>query len=215
MKRIRVVWLSGVAVFLAAAGAYGPAVADYATGLAQYEQGDYAAAAATLAADLAEGPENLDARYLLGLCYHKMGKYEEARSEQAAVIAGRPGHAKAHTNLARALLKLEAYDEAVVEASKGVQLLEDSGAYNVLGLAYLAKKRFEEADAAFAKAIALNPEGAWAYNNRGYALLVKGEEKPREVAAAALELFNKALERSPGHEIFLRNKEYAERVLAE
>lgn len=205
----------GVLLALAAAGLAMPAAADYAAGLARYEAGDYEAAAATLSAIAAEGAGNPDVSYLLGLCYQKLGKYEEARGELAAAVASSPGHAKAHTNLARALLKLEAYDEAVAEASKGVELLGDSGSYNVLGLAWLAKKEYTKADAAFAKAIELAPEGAWAYNNRGYALILKGGENPKAVAAEALELFNKALERSPGHEVFLRNKEFAERVLKE
>lgn len=214
MKRFRGISVSVVFIFMIV-GLAGPVGADYAQGLAQYEGGDYGSAAATLSAMLAEGPDNPDARYLLGLCYHKLGKYEEAKGELAAVVAVRPGHAKAHTNLARALLKLEAFGEAVAEASKGVKLLGDSGAYNVLGLAYLAKKEFADADAAFTRAIELSPEGAWAYNNKGYGLILKGGENPKAVAAEALELFNKALERSPGHEVFLRNKAFAERVLKE
>lgn len=205
----------GVVLALVAVSLAAPAGADYAAGLAQYEAGDYEGAAATLSPIAAEAPGNGDVRYLLGLCYRKLGKYEEARTELAAAVAASPGHAKAHTNLARALLKLEAYDEAVAEASKGVELLGDSGAYNVQGLAYMAKKEFTKADAAFAKAIELAPEGAWAYNNRGYALILKGGDNPKAVAAKALDLFNMALERSPGHEVFLRNKEFAERVLKE
>lgn len=205
----------GVVLVWVVAGLAAPAGADYAAGLAQYEAGDYEGAAATLSPIAADAPGNTDVRYLLGLCYQKLGQYEAAKTELAAAVAASPGHGKAHTNLARALLKLEAYDEAVVEASKGVELLGDSGAYNVLGLACLAKKEFMKADAAFAKAIELAPDGAWAYNNRGYALILQGGEEPKAVAAKALKLFNMALERSPGHAIFLRNKEFAERVLKE
>jgi len=214
MKQIRGTCV-GAAVIILMAGLVGPAVADYAQGLIQYKAGEYAEAAATLSAWLAEGPDNPDARYLLGLCYNKMGEYEKAREQLAAVVAAKPGHAKAHTNLARALLKLEAYGDAIAEASKGVELLGDSGAYNVLGLANMGLKRYEQADAAFASAIEEDPENAWAYNNRGYALILGGGDDPGAVAAKALELFNKALELSPGNEVFLRNKRFAERAMEE
>lgn len=215
MKRLRERSAGVVVAIVLVAGLVAPAGANYAEGLAQYMEGDYSGAAATLSALLVEEPDHPDARYLLGLCQHKLGKYEEAREALAAVVAAKPGHGKARTNLARALLKLEAYDAALAEASKGAELHGDWGAYNVLGLAFMGKEQFEKADAAFATAIQLNPEGAWAYNNRGYALILKGGDDPKAVAAEALKWFNKALERSPGHEVFLRNKEFAERVLAE
>lgn len=190
-----------------------PVLAQYNQGYAQYQAGQYADAAKTLESVVSEDPGNLGARYILGLCYLNLGMNQEARRELSAAVEGRPQDGKAQTNLSRALVRLQAHDEAVAAASKGVELTGDSGAYNALGLAYLGKGDYDKAEAAFGKAIEKNPRNAWAYNNRAYALILKGKANPRENAHKVHEYASKAVELDPANAIFQRNKAYAEEVL--
>ena len=182
--------------------------AQYAEGLERYNAGEYSAAAEILASLVEQSPEHARGRYLLGLCFQKLGKYEEAREQLGEVVQARPEDGKAHTNLARALLKLNACEEAIAAASRGVSLLGDSGAYNVLGLAQMAGKLYEEADRAFAKAVVLDPSNAWAHNNRAYAAILRFRSDPGSLPAETGDWINRALELDPENVVFIRNRDY-------
>ena len=190
-----------------------PAGADYTDGYLLYKQGNYEGAVTALTEVLAGQPDHEDGHYLLGLCYHKLGRYEEAKAALQGVVEKNPEHAKAQTNLARVLMKLKAYNPALEAAKKGVELLGDSSAYNVLGLAYLGLEQYDEADQAFGKAIEKDPRNPWPYNNRGYALILKGKDAPAEYASEALKMFDKALELNPENDLFKRNREFVVGVM--
>ena len=122
---------------------------------------------------------------------------------------------RAYTNLSRALLKLDEDENAKEMALKGVEFEDDSGAYNVLGLAYMRLENYEQADVAFAKAAELDPKNAWAYNNRGINLIRQNKDNPKEVAGEALKLFDQAVSIQPENELFVRNQEFAKKLMGQ
>lgn len=182
---------------------------DYQTGYQLYQQGDYQGAIQALEADSG----GVAGDYLLGLCYMKTQKYEQARKTLQQVIEREPEHGKAWTNLGRVQVRLDRFDEAVRSASRAVRLVGDSGAYNVLGQAFMGKKDYKEADEAFAEAIKKDPQNAWAYNNRAYNLILMSSGAPWETAEEALELLNQALAIDPENPVAQRNREYVQDVL--
>lgn len=188
-------------------------MAGYNDGLAHYKAGEFTQAITALQEAVEQNPASLDTRYLLGLTYYKAGKYEESKAQLEQVTVGRPHHGKAHTNLARTLLRLEAYPEAIEAASRGAKLTSDSGAFNTLGRAYQALKKYDEADQAFQTAIEKDPDNPWPYNNRGYLLILKAGNNPMQHATEAHELFKKAIELSPNNAIFLKNMRYSASLL--
>lgn len=179
-------------------------------GLEYYREKDYDQAMKTFSAVLDENPANVQARYLYGLCLLRLERPEEAAEAFRMVLEEQPEHGKAHTNLARALVRMKEYEKALPHAEKGAALTDDSGAYNVVGLAQMGLEEYGLAAEAFSKAIDKDPGNAWAYNNRGYTRVLEGLGIDDGSANQALRDFNRALEIDPENELFQQNQAYVE-----
>lgn len=206
-ERRRMLFVGVLAVL--AFGWVSTASAAYLDGLALYKEGNYEGAVAALL----EEPVSVDAQYILGLCYYKMGKYEESKTALEGVLKQQPDHARAQINLARTLMKLNAYAAALEHAKMGVEGSPDSSGYNVLGMAAMRLKKFDEAKQAFDKAIELDPKNPWPHNNLGFMLLVQYEGNIKEIAGQALQQFNKALALAPDNALFKRNKDFIDKTM--
>ncbi|HXH13865.1 MAG TPA: tetratricopeptide repeat protein [Alphaproteobacteria bacterium] len=90
----------------------------------------------------------------LGMSYYLKGDYEGAVQAFMEALRTAPAQNRIHNNLGLALAKLGRYD-AALEAFKNAG--DDAKAYNNLGMIYLGEKRYQEAIAAFEKAVQLSP----------------------------------------------------------
>ncbi|HSR97610.1 MAG TPA: tetratricopeptide repeat protein [Kofleriaceae bacterium] len=79
--------------------------------------------------------------------------------------------AEPHIELSRLFITIGERHLAITAANKAVKLAGSSQAYNTLGRAELARFSYDDAMAAFHKAVELNPDNVWAWNNLGLAHL--------------------------------------------
>jgi Tfp pilus assembly protein PilF len=79
--------------------------------------------------------------------------------------------AEPHIELSRLFITMGERHLAITAANKAVKLSGSSQAYNTLGRAELARFSYDDAMAAFHKAVELNPDNVWAWNNLGLAHL--------------------------------------------
>jgi tetratricopeptide (TPR) repeat protein len=100
-----------------------------------------------------------------------------------------PANGAAWYNLGVALDHLEREAEAVPAYQRSLELEPRAGAYNGLGDVYTALGRYDEAQAAYQNARALNPSLAWPYHNLGLLAEHRGDYQ------AAIPLYQQALER--------------------
>jgi tetratricopeptide (TPR) repeat protein len=152
-------------------------------GLAQWQRGERAQAAETLARAVAAAPGDADARSDLGNVLLALDRPAEAVAHLAETALLRPERAAAHYNLGNALLAAGRPEDA--EARFRAALGRDpthAGAHNNRGNALRALGRAEEAVACYRHAVALRPDLAGAHNNLGSALLAL--HRPEEAEAA-------------------------------
>jgi tetratricopeptide (TPR) repeat protein len=79
--------------------------------------------------------------------------------------------AEPHIELSRLFITMGERHLAITAANKAVKLAGSSQAYNTLGRAELARFSYDDAMAAFHKAVELSPDNVWAWNNLGLAQL--------------------------------------------
>jgi tetratricopeptide (TPR) repeat protein len=145
--------------------------------------GAYDAAIADLDRAIAGYPVDAEAYLLRGQAYEGKGDLEAAIANfsQACPLAGQPGDALtelcADALSRRALVYCSSGDpeRALADAEQAIKL--DPGyaeGYNARGCAYQHQGKYDDAIAAFTRAIELEPSGAY-YCNRGNADSLKGE----------------------------------------
>jgi tetratricopeptide (TPR) repeat protein len=83
----------------------GTAAAEHGHGDALFAAKQYRAAAAAYRADLADDPDDVEARYRLGVALAASGDLVEASQAWQSVLALEPGHARARRNLELARLR--------------------------------------------------------------------------------------------------------------
>lgn len=112
-------------------------------------------------------PKNGEARFNLGAVYTAMERHREAVKEyqQAAELMElSPGLLM---NLAEGLGKLQRYDEMKNTLEQLLKREESAAAYERLGFAEFGLRRYEEALAAFEKALTIDPDYIAALNGQG------------------------------------------------
>lgn len=140
--------------------------------------------------------ENDEFIYNSGVCLYRMGEMEEAEKEFRLTLQKNPEHASAHHYLMEIYSRkyqqtedIQYYKSALEEINAQLELVPDAYYYIERGLLYMDHYEFEPAIADYKKALELEPDNLYAYNNIGYALRIQGRYEE------AVPYFKQAIER--------------------
>lgn len=148
--------------------------------------GDFAGAVQSLEKALALSPDDIQALSLLGWAQMLSESYDEALGTFSKVLMREPANALARVNVGYICLKKQIFGEAIEHLSRAIRLDNDRKAtlyaHFYLGLVYLEREMFEDAEAFFRKALALGPNLVEAYFELGRALWLAGRrDEARQV----------------------------------
>jgi tetratricopeptide (TPR) repeat protein len=151
--------------------------------------GDYAGAIQALNKALALSPGEVQAESLLGWAQMKHEDYDDALATFQKVLMKEPANSLARINVGYICLKKRIFGEAIEHLSKAIRLDNDKKAtlyaHYYLGLVYLEREMFEDAETFFHKTLNLGPNLIEAYHELGWAQWLAGErERARETWAA-------------------------------
>jgi tetratricopeptide (TPR) repeat protein len=142
-------------------------------GWSRISLGDYAGAEESLQRALQLAPDDPQAESLLGWAQMLQEKYDDALMQFQKVLMREPSNALARINLGYICLKKRIFGEAIEHLSRAIRLNSDRKAtlyaHFYLGLVYLERDMFEDAQTFFQKAIALGPNLLEAYYELGRA----------------------------------------------
>jgi len=123
--------------------------------------GDYEGAEAALAKALELSPNDPEALSLLGWAQMLHEKYDDALLNFQRVLMGQPANALARINVGYICLKKRIFGEAIEHLSKAIRLDNDRKAtlyaHFYLGLVYLEREMYEDAQTFFQKTLVLGP----------------------------------------------------------
>jgi len=166
-------------------------------GWSRISLGDYPAAETALAKALELSPNDLQAVSLLGWAQMHQEKYDDALLNFQRVLMKEPANALARINVGYICLKKRIFGEAIEHLSKAIRLDNDPKAslyaHYYLGLVYLEREMYEDAQTFFRKSLTLGPNLLEAYYELGRAhWLADQRDEARETwrAGAAANKFN-------------------------
>ena len=135
--------------------------------------GDYAGAIQALDKALTLSPGAVQAQSLLGWAQMLDEDYDEALGNFSKVLMKEPANALARINVGYICLKKGIFGEAIELLSKAIRLDNDPKAtlyaHYYLGLVYLEREMYEDAQTFFRKSLALGPNLLEAYYELGRA----------------------------------------------
>ena len=135
--------------------------------------GDFAAAEESLTKALVLVPNDTHAQALLGWAQMHQEKYDDALLHFQQVLRREPANALARVNVGYICLKKRIFGEAIEHLSRTIRLDNDRKAtlyaHYYLGLLYLEREMFDDAEVFLSKAIALGPNLVEAYFELGRA----------------------------------------------
>jgi tetratricopeptide (TPR) repeat protein len=135
--------------------------------------GDYAGAIQALEKALTLSPGGVPAQSLLGWAQMLHEDYDDALGTFSKVLMKEPANALARINVGYICLKKRIFGEAIEHLSKAIRLDNDRKAtlyaHYYLGLVYLEREMFEDAQSFFRKTLALGPNLIEAYYDMGRA----------------------------------------------
>jgi tetratricopeptide (TPR) repeat protein len=141
--------------------------------------GDYAGAIQSLEKALALAPGDVQAQSLLGWAQMLHEDYDDALSTFSRVLMKEPANALARINVGYICLKKRIFGEAIEHLSKAIRLDNDRKAtlyaHYYLGLVYLEREMYEDAQSFFRKTLKLGPNLIEAYFELGRALWFAGQ----------------------------------------
>lgn len=141
--------------------------------------GEYAAAEETLNKALELAPDDLQAVSLLGWAQMLQDKFDDALLNFQKVLARDPQNALARINVGYICLKKRIFGEAIEHLSRAIRLDNDKKAtlyaHFYLGLVYLERDMYEDAQTFFQKALALGPNLIEAYYELGRTYWFNGQ----------------------------------------
>jgi tetratricopeptide (TPR) repeat protein len=150
-------------------------------GWSRISLGDYASAEESLSKALQLAPNDPQAESLLGWAQMLQEKYDDALMQFQKVLMREPGNALARINVGYICLKKGIFGEAIEHLSKAIRLDNDRKAtlyaHFYLGLVYLERDMFEDAQTFFQKSLALGPNLIEAYFELGRAYWYNGQRK--------------------------------------
>jgi Flp pilus assembly protein TadD len=141
--------------------------------------GDYDGAIQALEKALQYAPGDTQAESLLGWAQMRHEQYDEALQSFQRVLTKEPANALARINVGYICLKKRIFGEAIEHLSKAIRLDNDKKAtlyaHYYLGLVYLEREMFEDAQTFFRKTLALGPNLIEAYFELGRAQWYAGD----------------------------------------
>jgi tetratricopeptide (TPR) repeat protein len=149
-------------------------------GWSRLSLGDYGGAEQALRRAVELSPNDPQSEALLGWALMLQEKYDEALTWFQRVLVREPQNALARINVGYICLKKNNYSEAIEHLSRAVRLSTDKKAtlyaHFYLGLVYLQRDMFEDAQTFFQKTIALGPNLIEAYYELGRAYWFNGQQ---------------------------------------
>jgi tetratricopeptide (TPR) repeat protein len=143
--------------------------------------GDYGGAIQALEKALTLSPGAVDATSLLGWAQMLNENYDEALGNFSKVLMKEPANALARINVGYICLKKGIFGEAIEHLSKAIRLDNDRKAtlyaHYYLGLVYLQREMYEDAQTFLRKTLKLGPNLIEAYFELGRALWLGGERE--------------------------------------
>jgi tetratricopeptide (TPR) repeat protein len=148
-------------------------------GWSKLSLGDHEGAEKSLRRALELSPNDVQAEALLGWALMLQEKYDDALLMFQKVLMRQPQNALARINVGYICLKKGIFGEAIEHLSRAIRLDNDKKAslyaHFYLGLVYLQRDMFEDAQTFFRKTIALGPGLIEAYFELGRALWFNGQ----------------------------------------
>ena len=148
-------------------------------GWSRISLGDYAGAEAALNKALTLSPNDPQSESLLGWAQMYQEKYDDALLNFQKVLMRQPANALARINVGFICLKKGIFGEAIEHLSKAIRLDNDRKAslyaHFYLGLVYLEREMYEDAQSFFRKTITLGPNLTEAHYELGRAHWFNGE----------------------------------------
>ena len=149
-------------------------------GWSRLSLGDYAGAEQALRKAIELSPNQPQSEALLGWALMLQEKYDEALLWFQKVLVREPQNSLARINVGYICLKKGVYGEAIEHLSRAIRLDNDKKAtlyaHFYLGLVYLQRDMFEDAQTFFLKTIALGPNLIEAYYELGRAFWFNGQQ---------------------------------------
>ena len=148
-------------------------------GWSRISLGDYDGAEEALSKALQLSPNDPQAESLLGWAQMLQDKYDDALMNFQKVLMREPQNALARINVGYICLKKRIFGEAIEHLSRAIRLDNDKKAtlyaHFYLGLVYLERDMFEDAQTFFQKTLALGPNLIEAYYELGRAYWFNGQ----------------------------------------
>jgi tetratricopeptide (TPR) repeat protein len=148
-------------------------------GWSRISLGDYVGAEESLTKALALVPGDPQAESLLGWAQMLQEKYDEALMQFQKVLMREPANALARINVGYICLKKRIFGEAIEHLSRAIRLNSDRKAtlyaHFYLGLVYLERDMFEDAQTFFQKTLTLGPNLIEAYYELGRTYWFNGQ----------------------------------------
>lgn len=148
-------------------------------GWSKISLGDYEGAEQSLTKALQLSPNDPQAESLLGWALMLQDKFDDALLNFQKVLVREPQNALARINVGYICLKKRIFGEAIEHLSRAIRLDNDKKAslyaHFYLGLVYLERDMFEDAQTFFQKTLALGPNLIEAYYELGRAYWFNGQ----------------------------------------
>ncbi|PYP62543.1 MAG: hypothetical protein DMD37_09650 [Gemmatimonadetes bacterium] len=142
--------------------------------------GDHVGAIQALQRALQLSPGETQAESLLGWAQMLNGDYDDALQTFSKVLMKEPANSLARINVGYICLKKRIFGEAIEHLSKAIRLDNDKKAtlyaHFYLGLVYLQREMYEDAQTFFGKTLKLGPNLIEAYYELGRARWFAGEQ---------------------------------------
>jgi tetratricopeptide (TPR) repeat protein len=155
-------------------------------GWSRLSLGDYDGAETALEKAIALSPGDPQSEALLGWAQMLNEKYDEALANFQKVLMREPSNALARINVGYICLKKRTFGEAIEHLSKAIRLDNDKKAtlyaHFYLGLVYLEREMYEDAENFFQKTLLLGPNLIEAYFEMGRAYWFN-DQKPEALDA--------------------------------
>jgi len=149
-------------------------------GWSKLSLGDYEGAETALRKAIELSPNDTQAQALLGWALMHQEKYEEALRVFQAVLVKQPDNSLARINIGYISFKQKKFADAIEHLSRAIRLDNDRKAtlyaHFYLGLVYLERDMFEDAQTFFEKTITLGPNLIEAYYELGRAFWFNGQQ---------------------------------------